>query len=144
VLHREVDALQGTPSSPLATGPHTWFVRAVNGMDQVTQSTSTRTFTVEVTHPRTVGLRLRKHLVAAGTVAVADAFAACVDGATVQVQRKRGAAWSTIRTAAVGESGTYRARLRDRPGRYRARMVGSVLGHNLCGEAVSGVARHRH
>jgi subtilisin family serine protease len=140
----EVDGLQATPTSPLSSGPHSWFVRAVNGMGQVTQSMTTRTFTVEATHPRTLGLRLRKHLVAAGTVAVVDGFAACVDGATVRVQRKRGETWRTIRAAAVGDNGTYRARLRDRPGRYRARVVGSVLGHDLCGEAVSGVARHRH
>jgi subtilisin family serine protease len=143
-FQREVDGLQATPTSPLSTGPHSWFVRAVNGMGQVTQSMTTRTFTVEITHPRNVRFRLRRHLVASGRVSVADGFSGCVDEATVDVQRKRGGTWATIRTAAVREDGTYRTRLHDRPDRYRARVVASGLGHDSCGEAVSRVVRHRH
>jgi subtilisin family serine protease len=144
ILNRTIEETSATPASPLAPGSHAWFVRAVNGMGMMTESTSARTFVVEASHERTITLRLRKHLVARGVVLAGDGFQGCVQEATVQLQRKRPGGWRTVRLAAADPSGRYRERLPDRPGRYRARVLGSAMESDVCLEDVSGGVRHRH
>lgn len=149
VMNLETQGLFATPTAPLDEGPHTWHVEAVNGMGLVTQSTSTRTLTIDVpstpiTHGRTVSLRLRKHLVARGMVAVPDGFAACREDVLVELHRKRGGQWLTIRVVAANDGGSYRSPLADRTGRYRARVAQSQSGNDACGEDVSAAVRHRH
>jgi hypothetical protein len=71
-------------------------------------------------HSRSVTLRLRRHLVARGVVSDDDGFADCVAGVPVKVQRRVEGAWKTVRTTTTSPTGSYRRRLPDKAGRYRA------------------------
>jgi hypothetical protein len=145
-LNREVpgESTSTTPVGELSQGPHTWFVRAVNGVG-LTADSATRSFTADpgIIHDRSVTLKLRKHLIARGSLATEDGFDGCLQGATVKIQRKRGG-WRTIETVTPKSTGAYRARLKDRPGRYRASVSEMMSGNDVCGEAVSSSVRHRH
>lgn len=147
VLNREVSGTSTGPAAPLAEGPHTWFVGAVNGMGLVTQST-TRSLTVDLpappVHARTVSLQLRKHLVARGSVAVLDGFAVCGQDVLVELQRKRDGVWKTVRQVAANDEGSFKSPLADRSGKYRARVPQTQSGSDLCSEDVSPSVKHRH
>jgi subtilisin family serine protease len=147
VLNREVPGTSTGPAAPLAEGPHTWFVRAVNGMGLVTQST-TRSLTVDLpappVHARTVSLQLRKHLVARGSVAVLDGFAGCGQDVLVELQRKRDGVWKTVRRVAANDEGSFKSPMADRSGKYRARVPQTQSGSDLCSEDVSPSVKHRH
>jgi hypothetical protein len=98
-----------------------------------------------VSHDRSVGLRLRRHLRAKGTVSVPDGTAGCYIGVPVAIQRKRSGAWKTIARVATNNQGNYRTRIPDRTGRYRAKVAGATLGNgDTCSADRSGVKRHRH
>jgi subtilisin family serine protease len=146
-LNREVSAgsTSTTPVGELSQGPHTWSVRAVNGVG-LNADSATRTFTADpaLVHGRSVSLKLRKHLIARGSLVTENGFAVCLQEARVKVQRKRRGAWRTIETVTPKSTGAYRARLKDRPGRYRARVSEMMVGNDVCGEAVSTSVRHRH
>jgi subtilisin family serine protease len=146
-LNREVSAVSTstTPVGELSEGPHTWSVRAVNGVG-LTADSPTKSFTADPaqTHDRTVSLKLRKHLIARGSLVTEDGFAGCLQGATVKIQRKRGGPWRTMETLTPKSSGAYRARLKDRPGRYRASVSETIVGNDVCGAGVSPSVRHRH
>jgi subtilisin family serine protease len=94
-------------------------------------------------HDRRVTLKLKKHLVARGTVRVDDGFAGCLQGARVELQRKRNGAWKTVRTDTSNGAGDYKKKLPDNAGRYRARVTQTQSGADLCGEAVSPAKSHR-
>lgn len=100
---------------------------------------------VSVTHQRQVSLALKKHLVARGTVTASDGFASCLDSEAVQIQRRKKGTWSTVKTATTQANGSYRAKLPDKPGKYRAVLAESAASsQNLCSAAQSGVRKHRH
>lgn len=145
--NREVSAgsTSTSPVGELSEGPHTWSVRAVNGVG-LTADSPTWSFTADPAqiHGRSVSLKLRKHLVARGSLTMEDGFAGCLQGATVKVQRKRRGVWRTIETVTPKSTGAYRAVLKDRPGRYRAIVSEMMSGNDVCGEAVSSSVRHRH
>lgn len=99
------------------------------------------------THPRAITLELRRHLVASGLVTVTDGFADCASGVTVRIQRLRSSgAWRTIATDTTDSSGSYRERIGDRVGRYRAIAVREELnaGEDVCARDRSPRARHNH
>ena len=107
--------------------------------------TSTTSFTVVTFHSRTVTLNLNRHLVARGAVTAADAFAACVDGVSVKVQKRRlGGGWRTVRTTATAIGGTYHVRLPDEQGAYRALVPRSGTTTDVCMRDRSPRRRHRH
>lgn len=96
-------------------------------------------------HARSVSLNLKKHLVANGAVSVPDGFLACKEGVTVSVQRKTSSGFKTIKNAVTSASGTYKTKLPDKKGVYRASLaVVSAGGSDTCGAAVSPTKRHRH
>ena len=134
-----------TPGAPLPEGPHAWFVRAVDGVGNSTDSPQ-RSFTVElpVLHERALTLRLRRHLRARGTISVADEYPPCADGVLVEIQRKKAGEWTTVRTTTTDASGSYRKRLPDREGRYRAHVNEATMGADVCEPATSPGRRHRH
>jgi subtilisin family serine protease len=148
VLNREVPVTSTGPAAALAEGPHSWFVRAVNGMGLVTESSTTRNLMVDLpappVHARAVSLQLRKHLVARGSVAVLDGFAACGQDVLVELQRKRDGVWKTVRQVKANDQGSFKSPLADRAGKYRARVSGTQSGSVLCGEDVSPSVKHRH
>jgi hypothetical protein len=70
---------------------------------------------------RSASLRLKGHLKAVGLLAtVSGQHVKCADGRKVQVQRKKGTTWKTIRTATTDASGHYAAALPNVSGTYRA------------------------
>jgi hypothetical protein len=102
-----------------------------------------------VDHARSVTLSLRKHLVARGRVRSAEdpAFTDCVASVPVKVQRRVSGRWRTVRTTTTSTTGSYRRRIPDRPGRYRAVASRVSLGDpetDLCFRAVSPRRRHTH
>jgi len=92
-------------------------------------------------HSRTVTLRLRRHFVARGVVSDDDGFAGCVAGVPVKVQRRVEGEWKTVRTTTTSPTGSYRRRIPDRAGRYRARAPGIDVngGFEVCLRAISRV-----
>jgi hypothetical protein len=96
-------------------------------------------------HPRTVSLRLRKHLRATGIVEATDGFSACSAGVTVRIERKVRGSWKSVARASAQSDGSYRARLRDAAGKFRARVVANEIdARDSCDGAVSRVVSHRH
>jgi hypothetical protein len=97
-----------------------------------------------VDHARSVTLSLRKHLVARGRVSSTEdpAFTDCVASVPVKVQRRVSGRWRTVRTTTTSSTGSFRRRIPDRPGRYRALAPPVSLGDpetDLCFRAVSPV-----
>jgi len=102
---------------------------------------SSTSFTVlGPTHPRTLSLRLARHLVASGAVHVTDRFTACGQNVPVRIQRLVSGTWRTIAKVLTANDGSYRTRVADRVGKYRARAIRRVLGNgDVCGRATSAI-----
>jgi hypothetical protein len=100
-----------------------------------------------VDHARTVTLKLRKHLVAKGKVTADPELAECIAGVTVKIQRKKGGAWKSVGTATTNDAGSYKKRIKDKPGKYRARIGKLSIGDpvtDVCLGDKSPVVRHSH
>jgi IPT/TIG domain len=72
--------------------------------------------------PRSVTLRLRKHLVARGMVSLTtegDDSTVCVASVPVKIQRRVSRHWKTVGNATTNDTGAYNKRIKDKPGRYR-------------------------
>ena len=90
------------------------------------------------THQRSLSLNLNKHLVASGTVTVADGFNGCAQNVTVKISRKVSGVFKVISSAVTNLAGSFRKAIPDRPGTYRAKVAqGSAGGNDTCGAAVS-------
>lgn len=102
--------------------------------------------TEPVLHEMDLGLRLRNHLVAKGTMTTVDGFAACSRNAPVEIYRMIDSTTGRyVKESVTGDNGTYSIRLPDRKGRYFAYSPeGFVDDLNLCGEDFSSIVRHRH
>jgi len=97
-------------------------------------------------------LVLRRHLVARGRLF--SSLASCVKDATVEIQRRRSGTWSVVETKITAEDGTFRVRIPDKWGTYRAFVDARDLSSTatprastISGECLSGAssrARHRH
>jgi hypothetical protein len=100
-----------------------------------------------VEHARSVTLKLRKHLVAKGNVTADPELAECIAGVTVKIQRKKGGAWKSVGTATTNDAGAYKKRIKDKPGKYRARIgklsIGDPVTDTCLGDK-SPVVRHSH
>jgi hypothetical protein len=79
-------------------------------------------------------------------ISVVDGFSDCAASVPVKIQRRRAGAWRTVGTATTNDTGAYKKRIKDRPGRYRALAPKVSLndGADICSRAVSPVRRHRH
>ncbi len=109
-------------------------------------ATSATNFTVGpvLTHSRSVTLSLRKHLVARGMVSVGDGFTACAASVPVKIQRRVSGQWKTVGSTTTTSTGSYKKRIPDKPGKYRARATRVVLnsGADICSRATSPVRRN--
>lgn len=95
-------------------------------------------------HARSITLALRRALVARGRVSAGDDFGACVKDVPVKLQRKVESGWRTIKRTTTGSDGSYKVRLRDRPGRYRAvAPATSPTEEDRCRKAISPTRRNR-
>ncbi len=94
-------------------------------------ATTATSFTVDstITHATSLTLVLQRHLVASGVVHVLDGTSSCLSGRTVVVQRSVNGGWKDVGTAETGNGGAYRAKLKDREGRYRARVHETKLAN---------------
>jgi hypothetical protein len=90
-------------------------------------------------HARSITLSLRRHLVARGKVIVLDRFTDCAASVRVRVQRRVSGRWRTVGRTTTTDTGAYRKRIKDRPGKYRS--VAPAIGqfNDLCFRAVSPV-----
>ena len=68
---------------------------------------------------RSVTLRLVGSIVARGVVGD-DVSTVCAAGVPVKIQRRVAGEWETVRTTTTSPTGSYRRRIPDKPGRYRA------------------------
>ena len=102
----------------------------------------------EETHARTLTLALRRHVVAKGQVSVTDGFTACASEVEVVLQRRTSRGWRRVAAIPTTAEGTYRTKVRDRQGRYRAIApafdADSGEATHTCARAVSVTRLHRH
>jgi hypothetical protein len=100
-----------------------------------------------IDHFRRVTLRLKRHLVAKGRVSLSDptdTFTQCIAGVTVRIQRRTSDGWTKIASTTTSDTGTYRKRIKDRPGKYRAKAATvriETADLHICWAAVSPVRR---
>lgn len=95
-------------------------------------------------HARTVDLSLRRHVVAAGAVATTDGSDECISKVTVEIEKKARSGWTPIATVTTTWDGSFRARIADLPGRYRAQVAATTQDPHTCESATSPVRTHRH
>lgn len=88
---------------------------------------------------RSVTLRLTRSLVARGVVSADDGFTACAAGVPVKIQRRVEGEWKTVRTTSTTSTGSFRKRIPDKSGRYRAKAPGIPVQFNICLRAISRV-----
>jgi hypothetical protein len=117
-------------------------------------ATSTDSFTVataatECAPPlpfaRSITLSLRKALVARGKVSASDATApaGCTAAVPVKIQRRVSGHWKTVGSTTTSDTGAYKKRIRNRPGKYRSLAPKVTLDSgDVCGRARSRVVRH--
>jgi hypothetical protein len=94
---------------------------------------------------RSVSLRLVRSLVARGVVRADGGFAACVASVPVRIQRRVAGKWETVRRSTTGPTGSYRKRIPDKPGKYRAIAAKIIVngGAHVCFRAISRVRTRR-
>lgn len=97
-----------------------------------------------VDHDRSVTLALRRALIAKGAVSAEGDYGACFRDVAVKIQRSSEGTWRTVARTSTDADGTYKRKLPDRPGRYRAVAPGfsPEEGHR-CLRRVSPVRRNR-
>lgn len=94
-------------------------------------------------YKRSISLRMRRHVVAKGRVTSDDPSGICVTR-RVKIERKGFLRWYKVAAATPSGDGSFRARIRDRPGRYRAKVRRYTSEKVVCLEATSNITRHRH
>jgi hypothetical protein len=99
-------------------------------------------------HARSITLRLRRHLVARGKVSSTEdpAFTDCAAAVPVKIQRRVSGHWKTVGSTTTTDTGSYKKRIADRQGKYRARAWNVTVndGADICLRAVSPIRRHSH
>jgi hypothetical protein len=90
---------------------------------------------------RSVTLRVVRSLVARGAVSADNGFTPCVASVPVKIQRRVAGGWKTVRTTTTSPTGSYKRRIPDEAGRYRATApkVPSGFGGSNCLRAISPV-----
>ena len=95
---------------------------------------------------RSVTLRLTRSLVARGTVSDDKGFIACAASVPVKIKRRVAGVWKTVKTTRTSSTGSFKERIPDKPGRYRAKapviVVTADVDH-LCLPAISPVRTRR-
>ena len=107
-------------------------------------ATSTSNFTVSTSHSRSVTLKLKRHLVAKGVVSASDGFTACTASVPVKIQRKTSGGWKNVGGTTTDASGSYKKKIKDKPGKYRAKAPKVTLnaGADICSAATSPVRKN--
>jgi hypothetical protein len=82
-------------------------------------------------HTRAVTLKLKKSGKASGVVSSTEAtpFTACVNAVPVKIQKKKkGGGWKTAASATTSDTGSYSAKTKGKPGKYRALAPATTVG----------------
>jgi hypothetical protein len=89
---------------------------------------------------------LKKHLVAKGNVSVGDAFTACAASVPVKIQRRVSGNWKSVGSTTTTASGSYSKKIKDKPGKYRAKAPKVTLNNNadICSGDKSPARTHKH
>jgi hypothetical protein len=129
-----------------ATVPATATTGPIKVTTPAGSATSTTSFTVSKTHPRSVTLSLKKHLRAKGVVSVGDGFTACTASVPVKIQRRVSGNWKSVGSTTTDASGSYSKKIKDKPGKYRAKAPKVVLnnGVDVCLGDTSPARTHKH
>jgi IPT/TIG domain len=69
---------------------------------------------------RSLTLRVVRSLVAQGVVSADNGFTACAASVPVKIQHRVAGEWKTVRTTTTSPTGSYKRRIPDKAGRYRA------------------------
>jgi IPT/TIG domain len=97
--------------------------------------------------PRSVTLHVVRSLVARGVVSADNGFTACAAGVPVKIQRRIAGEWKTVRTTTTSPTGSYKRRIPDKAGRYRAKARKIFLSYGFippsCLRAISPTVRTR-
>jgi hypothetical protein len=76
-------------------------------------------------------------------VAIDDRFTACVVSVLVKIQRRVAGEWRTVRKTRTSTTGSFKKRIPDKPGKYRANtppiVVDGGVTEVLCFRAISPV-----
>lgn len=89
-------------------------------------------------HESKVTLKLSGHLVASGVVDVPDGTSECEGGRTVVIERRISGNWKKAGKDETNDTGSYRAKVEDKEGTYRARVKQETLGNgDICEGAAS-------
>jgi hypothetical protein len=109
-------------------------------------ATSGTDFIVSKTHSRSVTLKLKKHVVASGTVSVSDGFTACVSSVPVKIQRRVSGNWKNVGSTTTDANGSYKKKVKDKEGKYRAKATKVTLnnGVDICLVDNSPARKHNH
>jgi IPT/TIG domain len=78
---------------------------------------------VVVGHPRAISFKLKKTGKASGVVSSTETtpFTACVSGVPVKIQKKKkGGGFKTLKTTTTSDTGSYKAKIKPKKGKYRA------------------------
>ena len=96
-------------------------------------------------HARSITLSLRRHLVARGRVSSIEdpAFTDCVASVPVKIQRRVSGGWRTVARTTTTDTGVYKKRIKDRPGKYRSVAPPIDQFAGVCFRAVSSVRRYK-
>jgi hypothetical protein len=93
---------------------------------------------------RSVTLRVVRPLVARGAVSPDNGFTACAASVPVKIQRRVAGGWKTVKTTSTSLTGSYKRRIPDKAGRYRATAPKIFVSYGYippsCLRAVSSVA----
>ena len=94
---------------------------------------------------RTITFELRKHLIARGVLDAGQAVN-CVGSMGVRIQKRASGTWRTIKTLTTDNTGVFKGRLPDKPGKYRAKTpeVQTESPPDTCGAATSVAKTHKH
>jgi hypothetical protein len=100
-----------------------------------------------VKHPRSITLKLRKHLIAKGMVSSTEdpAVTECFAGVPVKIQRRKSGSWKNVGKTTTNDEGKYKRRIKDKPGKYRALAPAVTLADDtVCAKAKSPRVKHSH
>ena len=82
-------------------------------------------------HTRAITLKLKKSGKASGVVSSTETtpFTACVNAVDVKIQKKKkGGGWKTAASATTSDTGSYSAKTKGKPGKYRALAPKQAVG----------------
>ena len=140
-----VNVPSGAKTGPIKVTTFAGTGGTVTSTTSFTVATDAAPCTAPAPFARSITLSLRKALVARGKVSASDATApaGCTAAVPVKIQRRVSGHWKTVGSTTTSDTGAYKKRIRNRPGKYRSLAPKVTLASgDVCGRARSRVVRH--